>query len=211
MPLLMLKELPRYECLLKAAEKYPGFDPSATGALLHLLRTGDVVFGLIERNLAKHSLSQGGFGVLMLLLKSADDGAGKTPRGRSAPGPRTPTELAESAGVTRATMTGLIDTLERDNLVRREPDPNDRRMMSVRLTPRAERFLRELLPSHFELTARLMQPLAEPERKTMVRLLNKLLNRAAALAGNGTAVKKSRAGGSVASPKPTVKIHPRTV
>ncbi len=38
------------------------------------------------------------------------------------------------AGVTRATMTGLIDTLERDGLVMREPDPVDRRMMFVQLT-----------------------------------------------------------------------------
>lgn len=185
MPLLMLKELPRYECLLEAAEKFPGLDPSATAALLHLFRTGDVVFGLIDRNLARHNLSQGGFGVLMLLLKSSETEAGSTSRGGTS-GPRTPAELAEAASVTRATMTGLIDTLERDGLVRRKPDPDDRRMMSVRLTPKGENFLRGLLPSHFQLTASLMQPLCETERKTMVRLLNKLLNHASALASAGT-------------------------
>ena len=181
MPLLMLKELPRYDCLLKAAEKYPGLDPSATAALLHLLRTGDEVFGVIERNLAEHRLSQGRFGVLMLLLKSADH-APEEPGCAASAGPRTPAELADAAGVTRATMTGLIDTLERDGLVRRVPDPKDRRTMSVRLTPKGERFLHKLLPSHFQLMAELMQPLAESERKTMVRLLTKLLSHASALA-----------------------------
>jgi len=184
MPLLMLKELPRYECLLKAAEKFPGLDPSATAALLHLLRTGDVVFGVIDRNLAQHNISQGGFGVLMLLLKSTETDAVETSC-CGTPGPRTPAELAEAAGVTRATMTGLIDTLERDGLVRREPDPDDRRMMSVRLTPKGETFLHGMLPSHFQRMASLMQPLNESERNTLVLLLNKLLDHASTLAAPG--------------------------
>jgi DNA-binding MarR family transcriptional regulator len=187
MPLLMLKELPRYECLLKAAEKYSGLDPSATAALLHLFRAGDEVFGLIDRNLSLHNLSQGGFGVLMLLLKSTD--AGELPCGCN-PGPHTPAELAEAAGVTRATMTGLIDTLERDGLVRRVPDPDDRRRMSVRLTAKAGKFLDRFLPSHFQLTASLMQPLSESERKTMVSLLNKLINHASGLMDAATASRK---------------------
>jgi len=33
---LMLKELPRYECLLEAAENFPELDPSAIEAVLHL-------------------------------------------------------------------------------------------------------------------------------------------------------------------------------
>src|SRR5882757_9582431 len=110
-------------------------------------------------------------------------------------GPRTPAELADAAGVTRATMTGLIDTLERDGLVRREPDPDDRRMMSVRLTAKAESFLAQMLPKHFQIMAQLMAPLSESERKTLVRLLTKVLQCASELsspattpAGNGARV-----------------------
>jgi DNA-binding MarR family transcriptional regulator len=97
------------------------------------------------------------------------------------PGPRTPAELADAAGVTRATMTGLIDTLERDGLVKREPDPDDRRMMSVLLTARGERFLDDFLPGHFKLISGLMAPLTESERKTLVRLLGKIQQQAATL------------------------------
>jgi DNA-binding MarR family transcriptional regulator len=75
-------------------------------------------------------------------------------------------------------MTGLIDTLERDGLVRREPDPMDRRMMSVLLTEKAERFLVGILPAHFQLMTRIMAPLSESERKTLVRLLTKVLENA---------------------------------
>jgi len=92
-------------------------------------------------------------------------------------GPRTPAELAEAAGVSRATMTGLIDTLERDDFVRRKPDPHDRRMMSVELTNQGSAFLNRMLPGHFHLIAELMEPLSEKERKTLVALLNKILQR----------------------------------
>jgi DNA-binding MarR family transcriptional regulator len=101
------------------------------------------------------------------------------------PGPRSPAELADAAGVTRATMTGLVDTLERDGLVRRMPDKEDRRMMSVVLTPKARQFLSDMLPGHFQLMAALTSTLSESERQTLVALLNKIIERAVAIPGNG--------------------------
>jgi DNA-binding MarR family transcriptional regulator len=182
MPHLLLKDLPRYECLLEAAKEFPELDPSAAEAFLHLLHSGDEAFGVAERSLSGHGISQGRFCVLMLLWRSVQPRAARL-LGADActPGPRTPAELAEAAGVTRATMTGLVDTLERDGYVKREPDPDDRRMMSVRLTAKGERFLRDFLPGHFKVTAAIMATLSETERKTLVRLLTKIQQRAAEL------------------------------
>ncbi|RXK55534.1 MarR family transcriptional regulator [Oleiharenicola lentus] len=176
MPHLLLKDLPRYECLLEAAREFPDLDPSAAEAFLHLLRTGDEVFAMTERNLTDHSISHGRFGVLMLLWRSTQPRAAKLMGAEDCTcgGPRTPAELAEAAGVTRATMTGLIDTLERDGFVKREPDPDDRRMMSVRLTPKGDRFLNDFLPGHFKVIAEVLSPLSENERKSLVRILTKV-------------------------------------
>jgi DNA-binding MarR family transcriptional regulator len=171
MPLLLLKDLPRYECLLDAAKMFPDLDPSACEVFLYLLRTGDEAFRITDENLAAHHISQGRFSVLMLLLN----------KGTGCHSPRTPAELADLCGVTRATMTGLIDTLERDGLVTREPDPVDRRMMSVKLTPRGNERLSEVLPGHFRRMAALMAGLTEAERKTLVALLLKILDRASAV------------------------------
>ena len=185
----MLKDLPRYECLLEAAKEFPDLDPSAAEAFLHLLRTSDEAFGATERTLAGHNISQGRFGVLMLLwrgCRAAESGPLATVPA-PLPVPRTPAELAEAAGVTRATMTGLIDTLERDGLVTREPDPHDRRMLSVRITPKADAFLRQFLPQHFRVMNALMSTLSESERKTLVRLLMKISTQAATLQGGETA------------------------
>ena len=181
MPLLLLKDLPRYDCLLESAREFPDLDPSAAEAYLHLLRAGDDAFAVSERNLDAYGISQGRFCVLMLLWRSYHSREEVPESATCGEGPRTPAELAECANVTRATMTGLIDTLERDGFVKREPDPNDRRMMSVRLTPKAESFLREFLPGHFRTTAQLMGTLSETERKTLVRLLTKISTQAAVM------------------------------
>jgi len=184
MPFLMLKDLPRYECLLEAAKKFPDLDPSAAEVFLNLLRTGDEVFRVAEHNFTSHGLSQGRFGVLMLLWRSslAQEECGEPEATCLPPGPLTPAELAEAAGVTRATMTGLIDTLERDGFVKRESDPDDRRMMPVKLTPKGRKLLEDILPGHFRIMSGIMGSLSETERKTMVRLLNKILQQASGLA-----------------------------
>ena len=164
MPLLMLKDLPRYECILEAARLHPDLDPSACEAYLNVLRAGDEAYRRSEAFLSEHNMSPGRFTVMMLLYDKIG--------GR--PVPQTPADLAEKAGVTRATITGLVDTLERDGLVTREHDSGDRRMMLVHLTPKGHETLQEVLPGHFRQMAAQMAPLSEHERKTLVRLLNKV-------------------------------------
>lgn len=168
MPLLLLKDLPRYECLLEAAQLFPGLDPSACEVFLHLLRTGDEAFRVTDTYFQSKGLSQGRFTVLMLLY---DKTCGQTHS-------FTPAHLAEQSGVTRATMTGLIDTLERDGMVTRKPDPSDRRMLSVELTARGVAFLEQMLPEHFSRIRELMSALNENERRTLVKLLGKIAVRA---------------------------------
>ena len=174
MPFLLIKNLPRYECLLEASKLFPDMDPSATEAFLHLMQAGDEAFRLVDSHLAEHGISQGRFMVLMLLLNKRTN----------CPHPRTPAELADLAHVTRATITGLIDTLERDGLVRREPDAKDRRMMIVSLTPKGGAVLEAILPPHFQRMAALMEPLSHEERKMLVQLLGKIMQRATKLAGD---------------------------
>lgn len=175
MPLLLLKDLPRYECLLEASREFPDLDPSATEVFLHLLRSGDEAFRVVDSHLAQHDISQGRFGVLMALWGNCQRADSETEK------PLTPAELADRTGVTRATITGLVDTLERAGLVTRTPHPDDRRMMSVGLTKRGGKLLAQIMPAHFRRMAWLMGPLGEGERKTFVRLLTKVLRRAAEL------------------------------
>jgi len=161
MPLLMLADLPRYECLLAAAERYPSLEPSAIEAFLHLLRTADLVSQERDRFMRRHNIAQGRFTVLMLLHRCCDAAA-------------TPADLAAQAGVTRATMTGLIDTLEKDQLVVREADSHDRRTVHLRLTPRGQHLVESILPDWFRCVSAIIQPLDEAGRKALVCQLQKL-------------------------------------
>jgi DNA-binding MarR family transcriptional regulator len=75
-------------------------------------------------------------GVLLCLWKasSLDDTLGKL-------GAREGIRLADlgrRAGLEPSTMTGVIDRMERDGLVCREDDPEDRRVQIIRLTDRGE-------------------------------------------------------------------------
>ncbi len=172
MPLLLLKDLPHYECLLDAAKDFPDLDPSACESFLHLLRTGDEAFRVVSEHLFTHQISQGRFSVLMQLLREEEGCATPT---------HSPAELADRIGVTRATMTGLIDTLERDGLVKRDPAASDRRMMNVRVTDKGRKLMAEILPGHFQRIAKLMSSLSESERKTLVKLMTKVQSRASSM------------------------------
>ena len=50
-------------------------------------------------------------------------------------GPLSPSALARRAGLHPATMTGILDRLERDGWISRDRDPDDRRAVAVRALP----------------------------------------------------------------------------
>ena len=59
-------------------------------------------------------------------------------------------EIAEGLGIKPHSAVELIDRLETADLVRRNPDPNDRRRMLVALTAQAEAQLAELSAAHVQ-------------------------------------------------------------
>lgn len=138
---------------------------------MHLIRAGEEVTRVMNGHYASHNITHGRFLVMMLLMEKGGD----------CPRPTTPAELADLASVSRATITGLLDTLERDGFVLRRPDPADRRQMSVHLTLKGRDFMHDILPGHFRLVTRLMSNLSANEQQTLSRLLTKVSMQAAAL------------------------------
>jgi len=105
------------------------------------------------------------------------DGAG---RGEpAASGGISPCDLAETMRVERATVTTLIDGLERDGFVRREPAPGDRRSIRIRLTPKGRRLIDEFAPKRVEYMLKLMDNFSTEECKTLVKILEKMERRLA--------------------------------
>lgn len=54
-------------------------------------------------------------------------------------------ELGRRAGLEPSTMTGLLDRLERDGIVARQPDPADRRAQRIALTAEGRRLRKPVL------------------------------------------------------------------
>jgi len=159
--MFLLHDVPKYETIRQLSERYPSIDPRAVEAFLVLLRTATDTLNAFESYWQRLGMSQGKFTVLMLLNRNPEQGLN-------------PSELADKAGVTRATMTGLLDTLEKDGVIRREADVRDRRTVLVRLTETGRALLERMLPDYFECVARLMAPLSAIERKQLVALLQKI-------------------------------------
>ena len=83
-------------------------------------------------------------------------------------GEATPRELARRLWVNPATITGIIDTLERDGLVERHRDPADRRQVRLSLTPRGRSLAVEVSAAiHVQL--RPTRTELDPEQAAVVR------------------------------------------
>lgn len=164
--MLIPRSIPKYDDIKRLAKRIPEVDPSAVEAILCTMRVVSETTAVFEHHFAQYGLSEGRFTVMMLLYRSIHLEEER--------GPVSPADLAERAGVTRATITGLLDHLEGAGYIRREPRSDDRRMITVHLTVEGTRLLERILPGHFRRMAALFSGLSEDERKQLVRLMGKL-------------------------------------
>lgn len=151
----------KYQTLRNGARQMIGEDNSSLETYLDFLRVARDVFSALQTYLGSFDLSEGKLTVLMLLRESPDYSM-------------TPSELAEKAGVTRGTITGLLDGLERVKLIEREDHPGDRRMLCISLTARGLDLLNQVMPDHIRRIKALMGNLNEAERQQLLALLTKL-------------------------------------
>jgi DNA-binding MarR family transcriptional regulator len=87
----------------------------------------------------------------------------------------TPGALLRATLVTSGTMTNRIDRLEDAGLVRREPDPRDRRGVLVTLSARGREVVDAALTDLLDREQSLLAGLAEDQRRVLADLLRTLL------------------------------------
>jgi DNA-binding MarR family transcriptional regulator len=156
--MLQLKNLPDAKVMQKFADRYPQADVDAVIQFLNILRIGSDLSEALDGFLAQHGLLQGRWWVLILLMREDNLSA-------------TPSELAEKSGVSRATMTGLIDGLEREGLVARLMDKVDRRKYSIELSTAGQAKLDEVMPSYYQRVSDLMGNIPAPLREILLSQL----------------------------------------
>jgi DNA-binding MarR family transcriptional regulator len=82
-------------------------------------------------------------------------------------GPLTLSELAEAEGVSRPSMTVLAANLLEQNLVAREPDESDGRLVRVRITPEGKRVLERSRTRRTAYLAKRLGALSAEELRTL--------------------------------------------
>jgi DNA-binding MarR family transcriptional regulator len=140
-------------------DQTPDANPRATEAAMNTLRTAELLFDRIGRLLRPLGVSAAG-GLVLGVLRDR--------------GPMAPSEIGERLIVTRATVTGLLDSLERRGLVTRSTDPDDRRRLVVSLTPEGAQVLLQVRRTIHTAETAWMSVLSPDQLATYIDLLHRI-------------------------------------
>ena len=131
----------------------------ALDSYIKLTRASETLAAVLARALARERLTTGQLGVLEALLHL---------------GPMNERELARKLLRSGGNITIVLDNLEGRGMVRRTRSAEDRRYVSVALTPAGRRFIARVFPAHAERIAALMSALGADEQTELGRLCRKL-------------------------------------
>ncbi|MFA6600998.1 MAG: MarR family transcriptional regulator [Candidatus Omnitrophota bacterium] len=141
----------------KYGKRYPKFHWPSVELLLNLVYTYEVLSTHFAKRIGRYDLSLSTFNVLMILSQSERGGLKQQ-------------DLSRLMLVSRANVTGLVDSLVRRGLVVRGPDAKDRRVCMAKITRKGEELLEHLLPGHYEETARVAGAIGHADKARMNRL-----------------------------------------
>ena len=156
------------------AEPTPG---SRYVPLLHLLRTAESIWNASRVFFVQWDLSPSQFNILNLLRRQ---GQGLTQ-----------VELSRELIMHRSNVTGLIDRLEKRNLVMRKPMVEDRRVWRICLTPNGRKLIARILPNYYQLIEELWGKIPPDKALRLARELEHLREQADLLASRFQEVNKT--------------------
>ncbi len=161
--MFVLNNLPEYTIIKDHLQKagFPTADADSLYMFLTLISVSGKLTAQAEQFFAGFDLSRGRFMALSQLSLQGPDGLH-------------PSELAQRIGVTRATITGLLDGLEREDLIKRFHSDADRRSVTACLTEKGTGLLKQIFPLRLKQVQKIFSTLTGSEKKTLTELLQKL-------------------------------------
>lgn len=146
---------------MRVAELAPDADLDAMDVVFSAIRLANRITGDVESTVHRpRGLTWAGFRLLFTLWIS---------------GPLEPRALARYSAVTRASVSSVLNTLEREALVERRRESSDRRVVTVVLTPAGRRVVAGAFHEHNARESAWLAPLSRAERKTLGDLLHRIL------------------------------------
>jgi DNA-binding MarR family transcriptional regulator len=141
----------------------PDLDLSVEGIVDRIMGLSRRLKRMMEETLQDWGLTWGEWKVLGLLRQSGS------------PYRRSPGYLAEHAELSSGAMTNRLDRLEEAGLIRRLPDPDDRRGVHVELTEAGHKAYQESLATQAAKEALIASALNAREKKQLNDLLRRLM------------------------------------
>jgi len=155
-------------------EELPDLDLTVEGIVDRINGLSRRIKRLMDETLTERDLSWGEWKVLGLLRRS--------PERRRSPG-----YLAVHAELSSGAMTNRLDNLEKRGLIRRLPDPNDRRGVHVELTDAGSKAYEESTAAQATKEGLIASALNEKEKDDLNNLLRRLMLAAEQLDGSQAA------------------------
>ena len=161
--LLSQSRIPKYERMQRLAERIGAkdLDRGSVEAFLLLLSVTEELREIANTKLACRGLGEGRMTVLVLLLENQPQSLSHS-------------QLADLLGITKGSITGLVDGLEHDGLVQRCEAQEDRRTRLIAITPAGLAMVNQYLPEKIRGIEQFMTGLTPAERETLSALLLKL-------------------------------------
>ena len=139
-----------------------GIDVGSFAAVSNIFRVANAVRNHTERALLSESnLSFSGFTVLWVLWVW---------------GPKESRALAEESGISKSTLTGVVNTLERLGFAARKPHAMDGRRVSVQATRKGIETMRKIFPRFNDVEAMVTRDLSPEEKASLARMLRIMLH-----------------------------------
>jgi DNA-binding MarR family transcriptional regulator len=83
-------------------------------------------------------------------------------------------QLCTALGILPPNLVGMINALEKRELIERQPHPRDGRAMGLHLTPAGEKLMRNAERTAAQLEAQVAAKLSATEARTLIKLLKKI-------------------------------------
>jgi DNA-binding MarR family transcriptional regulator len=141
-------------------ERYPDASSTATECAMNLVLTADLLEKHIAGLLASFDLSPASGLVLSILADSEE--------------PVSPNAIADRLIISRASVTSLLDSLEKRGYASRRPHPTDRRMIWVEPTDLGRQIADEFRPLVHQHQKAWLSVLNEKEQEQLLEMLLRL-------------------------------------
>lgn len=142
---------------IRARLRGQDLDFTAMSAVSNIYRSGSAIRNHMERAvLSAYDLSWAAFTVLWVLWIWGEQETGV---------------VAQEAGVTKGTLTGVVKTLQKRRLIRRIPHQQDRRRVSIALTNSGDKLIETLFPEFNRHETLAVGTLSARDQRELARLL----------------------------------------